>query len=250
MRIYGLADLHLALGVPEKTMEVFGEPWTDYHQKIQTAWQQLITPEDFVLLPGDISWAMTLEEAAKDFQFLGALPGVKYMIRGNHDYWSSASTKKLQQSLPPHLHYLSQGYAVFAPQRAVVGVRLWDSPTIRLSPTTFKTQRESSESQVKAYTDHDEKIFLREYHRLQRALLALPKDVEEVVVMTHYPPISFDGTPSMVSDLLEADGRISYCLFGHLHGVRKPLEGFGTIRGITYSLLAADYVNFIPQVIL
>lgn len=249
MRIYGLADLHLALGVPQKTMEIFGEPWTNYHEKIQKFWMQNVLSEDIVLLPGDISWAMNLEEAEKDFQFLASLPGTKYMIRGNHDYWSSASATKLSKYLPSNIHYLSQGHAMLSEHRAVVGVRLWDSPSINPGANIFAQQLEAPIF-GNNYSEKDEKIFLREYHRLQRAFQALPEEVEEVIVMTHYPPISFDGTPSVVSELLEADGRVSHCLFGHLHNVRKPLEGFGMIRGITYSLLAADYLNFTPQVIL
>lgn len=249
MRIYGLSDLHLSFGIPEKSMEIFGEPWIGYHDKIRLAWNKMITPQDIVLLPGDISWAMTLEEVKQDFKFLSSLPGNKYMIRGNHDYWSSASAKKLSQYLPPQLHYLSQGFAVLSPQCAVVGVRLWDSPTIQIDQRIFAIDENATKAGKKEYTEQDQKIFLRELNRLQRALEALPKETENVIVMTHYPPISYDGTPSMVSDLLESDGRVTHCLFGHLHKVRTPLEGFGKIRGITYTLLSADYVNFVPQVI-
>ncbi len=238
MQVYGLADLHLALGVPNKTMEVFGEPWLDYHSKIERSWREVVAPEDVVLLPGDISWAMDLKEAVVDFSFLDSLPGTKYMIRGNHDYWSSASVSKLMQVLPSSVHYLSKGWEIFFPKHAVVGVRLWDSPCISMGWEGIPQ---------KEYTEQDEKIFLRELGRLQRALEALPADVERVIVMTHYPPISRDGTPGPVSELLEKDSRITHCLFGHLHKVPSPLSGFGNIRGINYQLLSADYVNFVPQ---
>ncbi|AAP98559.1 putative phosphoesterase CT488 [Chlamydia pneumoniae TW-183] len=243
MHIYGLADLHLALGVPEKTMEVFGDPWIGYHQKICSEWQAVVHPEDIVLLPGDISWAMNLSEAHKDFAFIGDLPGTKYMIRGNHDYWSSASTSKILQALPPSLYYLNQGFALLTPHLAVVGVRLWDSPTICVKKENFLTPS----TQEQSYTEQDEKIFLRELGRLKRAFAALPKEVTEVIVMTHYPPISSDGTPGPISEFLEADGRVSLCLFGHIHKVQRPIDGFGNIRGIHYILVAADYVNFVPQ---
>ncbi|WP_370894925.1 metallophosphoesterase [Chlamydia muridarum] len=244
MRVFALADLHLSFGVPEKTMEVFGEPWVDYHHKIEAHWRDLITEEDIICLPGDISWAMRLEEAQQDFHFLGSLPGVKYMIRGNHDYWSSASSAKLSKVLPETLHYLSQGYVLLNAHQAIVGVRLWDSQDIRIQ---WGDTCESS--QGRELTEQDEKIFLREVGRLERALKELPSSVEEVLVMTHYPPISNDGTPGLVSKLLEADGRVSQCLFGHLHKVPRPFPGFGKIRGIDYRLVAADYVDFIPQVV-
>ncbi|QEM73519.1 phoshohydrolase [Chlamydia abortus] len=247
MQIYGIADLHLAIGVPEKTMEVFGQPWISYHEKIRERWQQTVSPEDIVLLPGDISWAMHIEEAKEDFSFLGSLPGTKYMIRGNHDYWSSASVTKIAQVLPESLYYLAQGFSIIQPDMAVVGVRLWDSPTIRIASQCFQS---SPPEKAREYNEKDEKIFLRELGRLQRALEAVPKNIEQIIVMTHYPPISSDGSPGPVSQMLEADGRVSHCLFGHMHKVRAPLEGFGHIRTIEYRLVAADYIDFIPQVII
>ncbi|WP_083584935.1 metallophosphoesterase [Chlamydia trachomatis] len=243
MRIFALADLHLSLGVPEKTMEVFGEPWVGYHQKIEKHWRDIVSSDDIVCLPGDISWAMRLEEAQVDFRFLGALPGIKYMIRGNHDYWSSASSAKLANVLPETLHYLSKGYVLLNAHQAIVGVRLWDSSDICLH---WETQHDGPQ---RVLTEQDDKIFLREYGRLERALKELPASVEDVLVMTHYSPVSNDGTPGRVSNLLEMDGRVSRCLFGHLHKVPRPFPGFGNIRGIEYTLVAADYVDFIPQVV-
>ncbi|AAP04886.1 metallophosphoesterase [Chlamydia caviae] len=246
MQIYAIADLHLAIGVPEKTMEIFGEPWISYHEKIRERWEKIVNPEDIVLLPGDISWAMHIEEAKKDFAFLGSLPGTKYMIRGNHDYWSSASTTKITQVLPENVHYLAQGFSLLHPEIAIVGVRLWDSPTIRVAPECFQSPLPEKE---RHYSEKDEKIFSRELGRLQRALEAVPQNIEQIIVMTHYPPISSDGTPGPVSQMLEADGRISHCLFGHMHKVSSPLKGFGMIGTIDYRLVAADYIDFIPQVI-
>ena len=98
--------------------------------------------------------------------------------------------------------------------------------------------------------ESDEKIFLREQGRLRRALDSVPKNIEQIIVMTHYPPISSDGSLGSVAHMLEADKRISHCIFGHMHKVRVPLEGFGYIRGIQYSLVAADYLDFVPQRIL
>ncbi|SYX08625.1 Predicted phosphoesterase or phosphohydrolase,Calcineurin-like phosphoesterase [Chlamydia poikilotherma] len=246
MQIYAIADLHLAIGVPEKTMEVFGEPWISYHEKIRERWEEVVAPEDVVLLPGDISWAMHIEEAKEDFSFIGSLPGTKYMIRGNHDYWSSASATKISKILPGNLHYLSQGFSLLHPKKAIVGARLWDSPKICIAPECFQSPLLGKE---RHYSEQDEKIFLRELGRLQRALESVPKDIDQIIVMTHYPPISSDGTPGPVSEMLEIDGRVSHCLFGHMHKVRSPLEGFGIIRDIDYRLVAADYIDFIPQVI-
>ena len=100
MAIWALADLHLAFGAPEKTMEVFGEPWIGYSAKIKQHWEEKISPEDLVLLPGDISWAMHPKEAKVDLEWIHALPGTKVMLRGNHDYWWT-SLKQIEQVLPP-----------------------------------------------------------------------------------------------------------------------------------------------------
>lgn len=247
MRIYGIADLHLAIGVPEKTMEVFGEPWLSYHEKIQKHWRETVSSEDIVLLPGDISWAMHLEEAKEDFAFIHSLPGTKYMIRGNHDYWSSASVTKINQALPSSLHYLSQGMCIVHPRLAVVGMRLWDSSSITIAPQCFQ---DTGKQQNREFNESDEKIFLREQGRLRRALDSVPKDIENIIVMTHYPPISSNGSSGPIAQMLEADARVTHCVFGHMHKVRRPLEGFGKIRGIEYRLVAADYIDFVPQRIL
>lgn len=244
MPIYALADMHLSFGSPEKTMEVFGDPWINYHHKIKAAWEATVSPEDVVLLPGDISWAKSPDDVIKDFNWIADLPGMKYMIRGNHDYWSSIATSRLQTLLPSSLSYLFQGTILLRPDLAVVGVRLWDTSDIVVAAECFDYP-----VIPKALTDQDEKIFLREFRRMERALASLPNSVEEIVVMTHYPPISSDGTPGRVSSLLEKDGRVTHVLFGHLHKVKAPIPGFGKIRGIQYHLVAADYVNFIPQAI-
>ncbi|EPP34738.1 calcineurin-like phosphoesterase family protein [Chlamydia ibidis] len=247
MQIYGLADLHLALGIPEKSMEIFGDPWTNYHQKIYDHWTAKVRDDDYVLLAGDISWAMDIEDAKKDFDFLSSLPGTKIMIRGNHDYWSSASTRKLSTVLAKNIRYLSQGYTVLDANIAVVGVRLWEHPTICIDSRVFAS---SKNIKHKIHTEHDEKIFLREQMRLQRALDAITDDIQEIIVITHYPPISSDGSSGPISEMLERNGRVRKCLFGHLHKVQKPLQGFGCIRGIEYSLIAADYLDFVPKVVM
>lgn len=92
MSLYVLADLHLP-GTVNKSMEVFGPRWSGYVEKIQKNWTAVVEPDDVVVVPGDISWAMTLAEAEVDLQFLNALPGRKLLGKGNHDYWWSTLGK-------------------------------------------------------------------------------------------------------------------------------------------------------------
>lgn len=251
MRFLALADLHLSISTPDKTMEVFGEPWIDYHEKISTFWRQEVQKEDVVLLPGDISWAMKIKEATADFAFIEALPGNKLLIRGNHDYWSSISGSAINRVMPSNMFYLSQGIWI-SPNRkiAVIGCRLWDHPSIKIDALLFQSSISKTSHSTKPYTDHDLKIFLREFSRLEKALNTVPDEIETIIVMTHYPPISSDGSSSPISDLLETDKRIQLCVFGHLHGVEKPLKGFGCIRGIHYELVAADFLDFHPKVLM
>ena len=94
MSLFAIADLHLSTLVStDKSMEIFGRRWTGYTEKLRQSWEALITDEDTVIIPGDISWALTLEEAKSDLMFLDALPGKKILGKGNHDFWWSTMKK-------------------------------------------------------------------------------------------------------------------------------------------------------------
>ena len=95
MQLYGIGDLHLSLGVPEKPMDIF-HGWENYMQLLEQHWRAMVQPEDTVVLAGDLSWGMTLPQAKADFAFLETLPGQKIILKGNHDYWWN-SMKKMQQ---------------------------------------------------------------------------------------------------------------------------------------------------------
>ena len=90
--IYVIGDLHLSLST-NKPMDIFGGNWDNYDEKIKQNWNKKINNEDTVILPGDLSWAMYLEESIKDFSYLNSLPGKKILLKGNHDYWWDTVTK-------------------------------------------------------------------------------------------------------------------------------------------------------------
>ncbi len=228
MIIYAIADLHLSVGVPGKNMDIFGPQWTDYMGSIAKNWRAVVQPEDLVLLPGDISWAMKMEEAVKDFEWIDALPGTKVMIRGNHDYWWGSSSK-VRAQLPPSLHII-QNDAFNYQGVSIAGTRFWDSPAFSLQPV-------------------DEKIYHRELKRLEMSLKKLDLSAKHRIAMTHYPPISADLQPSAASQLLE-EYKVQFCLFGHLHNLKEGVQLFGVKNGISYILTAADYLNFKPKKIL
>ena len=88
MSVFAISDLHLSLNsTTNKSMEVFGRRWTGYTEKIKKNWQAIVTPEDDVIIPGDISWALSLPEAESDLRFVDSLPGRKFLGKGNHDLW-------------------------------------------------------------------------------------------------------------------------------------------------------------------
>lgn len=246
MSVWAIADLHLAISVPEKKMDDFGPPWQEYTQKIAARWQAVVQPDDLVLLPGDICWAMRVEEAQLDLEWIHALPGTKVMIRGNHDYWWT-SLNKIEKILPPSIH-LIQNNAYHWHDIGIAGSRLWDD----LSEFTFKEViNYVPNPKAKKLTEEEwdpeegERIFLRELNRLETSLKALKKDAKRRIVMTHYPPISVDVKESRVSKLLEKY-HVDVCVFGHIHNVKKDQPLFGERNGIRYILVAADYIDFHP----
>ena len=244
MTIWALADLHLAFGAPDKSMDVFGEPWTNYTVKIKKHWEELVKHEDLVLLAGDISWAMRPLDAKVDLDWIHALPGTKVLLRGNHDYWWT-SLKQIEQILPPSMH-LIQNNAWKWNGYVIGGTRLWDTPEYAFGPyIRYADNPRAKKMSEEDSTPDAEKIFERELGRLELSLKAMEKLDGERLVMTHYPPISADLHPSRASALLEKY-KIKTCVFGHLHNIRENTPLFGEKNGIHYHLTSADYLHFKP----
>ena len=124
MTVWAIADLHLSLGVSDKKMDIFG--WDNHEKRLADNWRSSISPDDLVLIPGDISWALKIDEVKPDLDFLHALPGTKVLLKGNHDYWWP-SNQKLQALLPPSIHFI-HNTAFHWHDIAIGGTRLWDSP--------------------------------------------------------------------------------------------------------------------------
>ncbi len=242
MKIWALADLHLAHSVPSKNMNVFGPVWEGYMDKMAASWKELIRPEDLVLLPGDITWAMKLEEAKIDLEWIDQLPGTKVLIRGNHDYWWS-SAKKMSEMFPPSVRFI-HNTAFHWNDVAIGGTRLWDTPEYRFSEYVHFQENPKARPQEET-PDNDALIFERELERLKLSLKQMNPSAGLKIVMTHYPPISADLRPSRASAILEEFG-VKICVFGHLHNLRKDKPMFGEVGGVKYILTAADYLDFRP----
>ncbi len=251
MKIWALSDPHLAFGVPTKTMEAFGSAWKDYAEKMAESWKRLISPDDLILIPGDISWAMRLEDALIDLKWIDALPGTKVILKGNHDYWWG-SAAKLAQVMPKSIHFI-QNNTFNWNGVAIGGSRLWDTQEYSFNP--YITFQENPLARKKAPEDfakekeEDERVFVRELERLKLSLNQLDPAAKIRIAMTHYPPIGADLKPSRASAILE-QFKINYCVFGHLHNVKENALPFGEARGVRYLFTSCDYLNFTPLEVL
>ena len=245
MSVFALADLHLATTLPEKKMDSFGEPWINYTDKIEQAWRRVVKADDLVLLPGDISWAMSPEEAKADLEWIDSLPGTKVLIRGNHDYWWT-SLSKVQKVLPPSLRLIQNSAFQFG-DVGIAGARLWDSREYRFEPYITYVENPRAKKMIERASEADsEKIFERELGRLEASLKCLNKNARVRIAMTHYPPIGANLEESRASALLQKY-KIDICVFGHLHNVKKEAKLFGkSVDGINYILVSADYCGFTP----
>lgn len=227
-------------------MDIFGPNWEDHAKKIAANWKSAIHPEDLVLVPGDLSWAMKVDEVVPDLQWVHELPGTKVMIKGNHDYWWG-SMNKITPVLPPSIHLIQNN--VFNWKDVTIGgARLWDTPEYSFS--SFIEYRENPKAKKKDAEDQvqeelSQKLFDREIERLKMSLNLLNPEATLRIAMTHYPPIGADLQPSRAAQILEQH-QIQVCVFGHLHNLKAGQPLFGTARGVRYILSSCDYIHFQP----
>lgn len=230
MNVYAIGDLHLP-GGQDKPMDIFGGAWTDHPSKIREAWREVVSDEDVVLVPGDISWAMTLEQAADDLAYLGALPGRIVIIRGNHDYWWDG-IGKVRRALPAGVSAIQNDHVMLTDEWAVCGSRGWVVP----GGSGWDEQR-------------DGPIYKREQQRLRLSLESGVKaGARHIIVMLHYPPVNDRHEPSAFTDLMD-EFPVVHCVYGHLHGAAQRGALTGTHGGIKYHLAACDAIGFRPLLI-
>lgn len=241
MAVWAIADLHLSFGVPNKQMDIFGSHWKDYTQKIAKHWQSLITPDDLVLIAGDISWATHPEDARPDLEWIDHLPGTKVLIKGNHDYWWT-SLAKLKNILPLSCHLIQNNSWVWQ-DICIGGTRLWDTPGLSFNDIIdFKDDGRNKPLMEKDDSPESQKIYQRELGRLEMSLKSMNPSSKKRIIMTHYPPIGPKLQETEASRLLEKY-KVDICVFGHLHNVKPGLQLFGHHHGVTYHLTACDYLE-------
>ena len=222
MDIYAIGDLHLP-GGDDKPMNVFGPHWEGHFERICQDWRARVGEEELVLIPGDISWAMQMEQALPDLDAIGALPGKKVLLRGNHDYWWCGITR-LRELLPSGM-YAVQNDALLIGDTAVCGTRGWTLPGANTTP-------------------EDDKIYHRELLRMEMSLdRAVKLEARRLVVMCHYPPLGEGGTETPLSQLL-GKYPIGDVVYGHLHGPSLRGAVTGVFGGIRYHCVSCDGLNF------
>lgn len=225
--LYAIADLHFGTGI-NKTMDIFGEKWFSHTQKIIDNWQSIVGENDTVLIPGDISWANNLREAESDFEIIRGLNGRKIMLMGNHDFWWQSMNKV--STAYPDIEFLQNNFRIYG-DYAICGTRGW------ICPNTSK------------FTENDMKIYKREQIRLR---LSLDSAVRagyggKIIGTMHFPPIGEGFEKTGFTDIFEEYG-VKKVLYGHIHGeenFKNIIEG--SINGIEYELVSADYLDFMPK---
>ncbi len=233
MALYTISDLHLPLGV-DKPMDVFGKSWENYVERLEQNWQSVVKEEDVVVLPGDFSWAMYLKESLADFTFLHRLNGIKILAKGNHDYWWETQSKLkgfLTEQGFSDIYFLQNNCYLYG-NTAICGTRGWNPP----SPGHA--------------SEEDEKIYNREVLRLALSLEeAKKRGAEEIIVFTHYPPLSGGYPENAFVNMMQKYG-VMRCYYGHIHAAGKQHAVNGTVNGITYRLVSCDYVDFTPVLVM
>ncbi len=227
MKVFAISDLHLS-GAADKPMDIFGAAWANHTERIAQAWKASVSQDDLVLLPGDFSWAMRLNDALVDLMFLDALPGTKVLIRGNHDYWWDSLTK-VRSILPPSI-FVIQNDCFSYNSLHIAGTRGWVCP----GSSNFSPE--------------DKKVYERELIRLNLSLSRLP-DSGRRLAMLHYPPLNENRSPSGFTELFEKAG-IELVVYGHLHSKSCKGRFEGIRNGVEYQLVSADHLEFAPKLIL
>ncbi len=229
MSLYAIADLHLSLGA-DKPMDIFGG-WDNYVERLEENWRNTVKNDDTVVIAGDISWAMRLEQVFQDFSFIEALPGRKIFLKGNHDYWWS-TRKKIEDYLRANnFNSISILFssAEVAGEFAICGTRGWS---------------------YDCSSQEDIKILNREVGRLTMSIEEAKKTGLEVVAFLHYPPVFSGYECTEILNVLQKYD-IKKCYYGHLHGrqvARKAITG--TYKGIEFHMISSDQVDFRPVLVL
>lgn len=231
MSIFAISDLHLPLSV-NKPMNVFGDKWDNYVERLLDNWQKIVSDDDLVIMPGDISWATYLDDSVEDFSYINSLKGIKVILKGNHDFWWSTMSKLnkyLEGNNFKNINFLHNNSVLYG-DTAICGTRGWN------------IAHENS-------SEEDKRIFLREKQRLILSLEdAKRQNPKEIIVAMHYAPVEKNGANFDFIDIMREYG-VKKCVYGHLHAAAHNFAVQGDVKGVDLTLVSCDYLKFIPKLI-
>ncbi len=230
MKIFAISDLHLSNSC-DKPMDIFGGNWEGYTDKIIENWKNKVSDGDIVLVAGDISWAMKLDEAKADLDWIDRLPGKKIIIKGNHEYWWK-SISSVREILPPSIMAI-QNDAIKVGNFVFCGTRGWTVP-----------------EKDKELEPEDLKIYKREVERLKLTLAYaknLMQEGDKLIAMIHFPPFNMDKQENEFTKLFE-EYSVDVVVFGHLHGYTK-CDKVSEVNSVTYYFTSCDHINNDPVLI-
>jgi predicted phosphohydrolase len=224
--LFAISDLHFSLG-GFKPMDVF-HGWEGYVSKIEKNWKRTVSNDDTVVIVGDISWAMRLEESRNDFEFINSLPGKKIIIKGNHDFWWSSIKKNKLFFKNNNFSTIKilQNSSVKVDDVYVCGTRGW------------KCRNEDK---------NDIKIVKREVERLKLSLNSAKDQALKRIVFMHFPPV-YDGNENSLMEVL-VENKISMCYYGHVHGSAVKKAIIGNFRGVDLQFVSCDFLQFCPKLV-
>lgn len=224
MKIYAISDLHLSTTTP-KPMNIFGPVWNNHVEKIREDWLKKVTDDDIVAIAGDLSWAMKLNDAAKDLSEFASLPGKKILIRGNHDYWWQ-SVSRVREALPDFI--------------------VLQNDCVKLNGVIFTGTRGWTVEGTNDFTQEDKKLYLRENERLRLCFNSVGKIREQgdkVVLLMHFPPFNVKREDSLFTEMIERNS-VDAVIYGHLHGKECRADLKVKRNGVDYYLTSCDQTGF------
>ena len=224
-KLFAISDLHLSFSA-DKPMNVFGSRWDNYEERLRQNWQEQVSKDDVVLMPGDTSWATYVKDAACDFHFIEKLNGTKIISKGNHDYWWETLSK----------------LNLFLDTNRFSTIRFVHNTTEVFGNVAVCGTKGYPETEQEPDCEEERKLYRRELVRLENAISEAKKTgAEKIIVMLHYPP----GANSAFAKVMQEEN-VDFCVFGHLHGGYFKNAVQGNVRGVEYRLVSCDYLKFEP----
>lgn len=227
MSIFAIGDTHLSFGT-DKPMDIF-RGWENYEQRLEKNWKAVVGENDTVVIPGDITWGMTMDEALEDFKFLDALPGEKIILKGNHDYWWSTKRKA----------------DLFFEKNQIKTIKVLNNNAYKVGDFALCGSRGWFFDNT---AQNDIKVLLREAGRLRTSIQQAEQLGGEKIAFLHYPPVAGGEVCREIVDVL-SEGGVKRCYYGHLHGPALSFAFNSEMFGIEFRLVSGDFLGFCPKLI-